>query len=623
MVGLYRKPMAASHRLAYARLLKALLNHELQADVIAAEQRLRTWPRTKLQKEGLVLCDLVRLPRGQQHQREQWRFARKDKDRLPFHRFIPGDTAFVSRKGGGPLGSGAGHGIVLRRAAWFVDILVNSDARAHGDADNTADDWRLDMRWSDASYARMGEAIDRVLFDPSVAHGPPPWVAAFLLQHPLPAQALNAREASQLSQHHADQLAPPPLLVVPKQVVPKQEANACSGSPRLLLSALHMDVGAATRDRWAAERTATRAALQSSAATAFLVSHSSGDTGSGPPDAPVDQPSVQADAPPPMLPSTVSHTPGCSDDGTSPRALHACGPDAAGPCQHVASRPAGWWAALDAFLAEGAADLNESQLGAIRTALSHSVSVLIGPPGTGKTRVAAALIAAWCSLRSVPADGVPSGASPLAPKRPLRRLPRALAVASSNVAVDALLAQLVRTGVSAVRVGEVVRVQRGVQAYTLEALVNAHANTRTAAALVNDVSAFSALLGKAADRRGGGRDGGAAPAAAPLSAQAARKAAATSDAAVAMLEVAMASGSDPARGGAAPILDALRRVPWAVASMTPALAQAVRRAITRVVDAARRLQESAAAQVLAEADVVCCTTAGAGERASEGGTGVY
>ena len=71
-------------------------------------------------------------------------------------------------------------------------------------------------------------------------------------------------------------------------------------------------------------------------------------------------------------------------------------------------------------------------------ALGRSVSLLRGPPGTGKTRTAAVLIAA--ALRVVPASELVT-ASPS----------RILAVAHSNGAADVLLETLLSLGVPAVR----------------------------------------------------------------------------------------------------------------------------------------------------------------------------
>ena len=85
---------------------------------------------------------------------------------------------------------------------------------------------------------------------------------------------------------------------------------------------------------------------------------------------------------------------------------------------------------------------NDSQVEAVAWALGQRLSLIRGPPGTGKTRSAALLIASAQRLRGWSSDGT-SAAAP----------PRVLAVAHSTGAADVLLQALLRMGVPAVRAG--------------------------------------------------------------------------------------------------------------------------------------------------------------------------
>lgn len=102
--------------------------------------------------------------------------------------------------------------------------------------------------------------------------------------------------------------------------------------------------------------------------------------------------------------------------------------------------------------------LNPSQLQAVQSALSRSVTLWQGPPGTGKTSTLTAMVAA--AVRMLEDDPVPRG--------------RVLAVAASNVAVDNLVEGLLRHGLQVVRVGQPVRVAAALRNVTLEARVQRH-----------------------------------------------------------------------------------------------------------------------------------------------------
>ncbi len=94
--------------------------------------------------------------------------------------------------------------------------------------------------------------------------------------------------------------------------------------------------------------------------------------------------------------------------------------------------------------------LNEPQLSAVRRALSAlDVALVLGPPGTGKTRTLVEII------RQAALTG------------------RVLVTAASNVAVDTVAERLVAAKVALVRIGHPARVLPEVEAYTLDAQLEA------------------------------------------------------------------------------------------------------------------------------------------------------
>lgn len=98
---------------------------------------------------------------------------------------------------------------------------------------------------------------------------------------------------------------------------------------------------------------------------------------------------------------------------------------------------------------------NESQCSAIQWALQRRLSLIRGPPGTGKTRVGAALIASFLKLQQFSKTGDPC---------------RVLAVTHSNGAADVLLEALLQLNVPAVRLGRPASVSPTVQHRTIVAI---------------------------------------------------------------------------------------------------------------------------------------------------------
>ena len=121
-----------------------------------------------------------------------------------------------------------------------------------------------------------------------------------------------------------------------------------------------------------------------------------------------------------------------------------------------------------------AADLNESQRAAIYFALTgDDVSIIHGPPGTGKTTTVVELI-----------------------RLAVEREQKVLACAPSNTAVDNLLEKLVDVGVNAVRIGHPARVDQHLRDRTLDALVETHENMRWVRELMKEAEQLYRQAGR-------------------------------------------------------------------------------------------------------------------------------
>ena len=113
------------------------------------------------------------------------------------------------------------------------------------------------------------------------------------------------------------------------------------------------------------------------------------------------------------------------------------GPELGGANRRPVSRPEG---------------LNESQKVACEAAISQRLTLIQGPPGTGKTHTAVRILQSWSS----------------------QNVGTILAVADSNVAVDNLLEGLLGLGVSAVRLGQPVKVRESLRDATVDAQMESH-----------------------------------------------------------------------------------------------------------------------------------------------------
>jgi hypothetical protein len=131
------------------------------------------------------------------------------------------------------------------------------------------------------------------------------------------------------------------------------------------------------------------------------------------------------------------------------------------------------WKALDGAKQVTKFQPNKSQEEAIVWALQRRVSLIRGPPGTGKTRVAALLISTALNLQQHLPKAAPN---------------RILAVTHSNGAADVLLQALLQMGVPAIRLGRPASVSASVQHRTVIAMAEKHPEVVRARAKARDMS---------------------------------------------------------------------------------------------------------------------------------------
>ena len=126
--------------------------------------------------------------------------------------------------------------------------------------------------------------------------------------------------------------------------------------------------------------------------------------------------------------------------------------------------------------------MNEAQRLATQSALSCRLTLIHGPPGTGKTHTAVRILESWAK----------------------QDLGSVLAVADSNVAVDNLLEGLLDRGVRAVRLGQPVKVRENLRQATIDARMESHELNRD---LVEEIERNEKLSRKIKGMRGGKEKG--------------------------------------------------------------------------------------------------------------------
>jgi hypothetical protein len=131
---------------------------------------------------------------------------------------------------------------------------------------------------------------------------------------------------------------------------------------------------------------------------------------------------------------------------------------------------------------------NQSQKDAIAWALQRRISLIRGPPGTGKTRTAALLVSTALQLQLQVNE---LSAHP-------RARPRVLAVTHSNGAADVLLEALLQMGVPAVRLGRPLAVSSNVRHRTIVAMSEKMPEVIRLRQTMNDTSLDSHVRSSAA-----------------------------------------------------------------------------------------------------------------------------
>ena len=132
-----------------------LIQWELDDELDATEERLRTWSRAKLASHGLALFDIKAKPDG-------WLFGQRIvrlelEGRAPFgqHRFRQGDIVMLSR--GDPLGEKPVEAIVSNRTRNRIRIVLPELPQ-----DLRRGFWRMDRAANKVAFDRMRDALNSV-----------------------------------------------------------------------------------------------------------------------------------------------------------------------------------------------------------------------------------------------------------------------------------------------------------------------------------------------------------------------------------------------------------------------------------------------------------------------------
>eukprot|EP00250_Pteridium_aquilinum_P010076 c19137_g2_i1 orf=102-2507(+) len=150
-----KRQALASYKSRFAQALQAELNAEQQE----IKDRLRNWPKQKLESEGLALFDLCVRHEGSLYRDRVLRFYTRAGDGvLPSHnQFSQGDIVVMSRNHPLAEDEGVVEGVVLERARRFVRVAVPfSQSRDL----NLQRRWRLDLYANHITYERCLFAVD-------------------------------------------------------------------------------------------------------------------------------------------------------------------------------------------------------------------------------------------------------------------------------------------------------------------------------------------------------------------------------------------------------------------------------------------------------------------------------
>ena len=434
------KKAASFHALSsYSLHFLKLLEEELVYEEAEVMQRLRHWPRGRLQEEGLAIFGVVARPRGRLFKEYILRFtlpARKgggssssasgrsssthpntsgppgQYPRAPpmhYHRLGPGDIISITPDKQNPLGSNEViEGLVLERGAFYVDVVVKEIPPGvvwrRGDPTG-GERFRLDLYLNRISFQRMVAAVHQVT-GMETGYTVSPEIRDILVKSfaerfdvvfPGGNANGNGNGVGQNSHNHHSLLAMSPY------------------------------AAAAAANKRAARESLARRMREDEDGQGALSAKRGG------------------------------RQPGAARGSSAPRKSSWEAMASAVPKTSFARKDADKMVTQEVERFK----LNDSQEKALRMALSRKLSLIQGPPGTGKTRTACHLVNIAVKLSQRQGAG------------------KVLAVAFSNVAADNLLEGCLRLGLNAVRVGRAATVRPELRNHTLDALLVNHESVST------------------------------------------------------------------------------------------------------------------------------------------------
>jgi len=129
-----------------------LIKQELDDETQLVEERWKTWTKQRLVVAGVAMFDLSARPQGRFFGDDIIVFETQRGDRMPNHRFGPGDIVLISRSR--PWGEKVVEGVVLDRGPTRIRIVVKERPK-----DVKKGGWRLDRGANRVAHDRMHEAL--------------------------------------------------------------------------------------------------------------------------------------------------------------------------------------------------------------------------------------------------------------------------------------------------------------------------------------------------------------------------------------------------------------------------------------------------------------------------------
>ena len=588
---------------SYHGLHQALLRSEVAGEVNTLHERLTTWSPARLSREGLSVANLRASPGG--------RFAGGQAvvhlsmaggKRMPHHRFAAGDVVLISA--GSPLRGVAARGVVLSASQRVLRVVLRDAQAATGLTHGSSQAWRVDVGWSDVTYFRMRDALAAVCRAP--AHGGqatasfgrgPSWLLPLLLhttvEHSVPDKSLEAEEHG-CGKPVLPGGGPAPLLPSAQLLASAHELlqQLQQGHPALPALRQHFRSGASVP--CSSETPRESPALPPLATELLQAKATQAPHAPAAPSGCMLSRALWREEAARQYPSPAAYRSavqgavdtilqGMVASAQFMATRYRVAAAAAGATSLEPALERRWKVALElpAILRRLPDNLNPSQLAAVAVALVNPLSIVHGPPGTGKTSTAACLLTTW--IQHVQGAG---GS---------RSLP-ILAVAPSNVAVDHLLQALAGRVPRILRVGEPARMGAKARALSIPEAMKQHAGYEHVKRLQQQAAAASAVLAERVGKR----------------TKRARKAAVQVGADVSAVDVAqealqLAGGDGPGQHPPA-LLRGMRALPLGeLRSRVQAWSRAAKEAESRL-----------ARQVLQDAQVVLATANGAGAAQLDG-----